>query len=53
MFHFQNALLEAEKLWVGQVLERIRNGAYGFAGEDPARMLPAQNPMLPGRPAFP
>ncbi len=53
MFHFQNALLGAEKLWVGQVLERIRNGAYGFAGEDPARMLPAQNPMLPGRPAFP
>jgi hypothetical protein len=49
MFHFQNALLTAEKLWVGQVLERVRGGAYGFAGEDPARVLPGQNPMRPPR----
>jgi len=47
MFHFQEALLRAEQQWVSEVLERIRAGTYGFAGEDPARVLPGQNPMRP------
>ncbi|GLY16221.1 PadR family transcriptional regulator [Kineosporia rhizophila] len=47
MFHFQVALLRAEQQWVGEVLERIRSGSYGFAGEPPERAFPGQNPMLP------
>ncbi len=39
--------LRAELTWVGEVSMRLRAGAYGFRGEDPARQHPAQNPMLP------
>ncbi len=45
MFYFQDALLRAEKQWVGQVLERIKAGTYGFAGEPPERIYPGQSPM--------
>ncbi|GAB3252888.1 hypothetical protein GCM10027456_27770 [Kineosporia babensis] len=45
MFHFQDALLRAEKQWVADVLERIKAGSYGFAGEAPAPVVPGHDPM--------
>lgn len=46
-FWAHEAQLRGELDWVRAVTERIRDGAYGFAGEDPDRTRPAQNPMLP------
>jgi len=34
-FRFQEALLGAERSWVAQTLERVRAGAYSFAGDEP------------------
>ena len=49
-FHIQIAQLEAEAGWIRAVTERITDGAYGFAGEDPHRLLPREHPLrAPGR----
>jgi DNA-binding PadR family transcriptional regulator len=46
-FHFHAGQLAAELAWAGEVSQRIRAGAYGFRGEDPARQQPARNPVRP------
>jgi DNA-binding PadR family transcriptional regulator len=46
-FRIHEAQLGAELDWVHAASERIRSGAYGFAGEDPARLMPKQNPLKP------
>ncbi|GAB6897476.1 hypothetical protein [Kineosporia succinea] len=47
MFPFQGAMLRAEVEGVRAVRSRVRDGEYGFAGEDPARIRPGRHPMRP------
>jgi DNA-binding PadR family transcriptional regulator len=47
MFRIQEAHLTGELAWVQAVSERVRGGAYGFSGEDPARKMPGQDPSKP------
>jgi DNA-binding PadR family transcriptional regulator len=49
MFRIHEAHLAAELEWVRAVSTRIRDGAYGFSGEDPARLRPQQDPGRPPR----
>jgi DNA-binding PadR family transcriptional regulator len=46
-FRFHEAHLDGELQWVQAVSERIRSGAYGFAGEDPSRLRPRSDPLRP------
>jgi DNA-binding PadR family transcriptional regulator len=46
-FRVHEAQLRGELEWVRAVTERIRSGAYGFNGEDPARSRPLQDPVRP------
>jgi hypothetical protein len=46
-FHLQNHHLHAELGWVSDVSAKIKDGAYGFAGEDPHRLIPREHPMRP------
>lgn len=39
-FAFHRLQLEGELAWADAFAERLRAGAHGFAGEDPARLLP-------------
>jgi DNA-binding PadR family transcriptional regulator len=48
-FRIIEAQLRGELEWVESVSKRIRSGAYGFRGEDPARLRPRQNPSKPPR----
>jgi DNA-binding PadR family transcriptional regulator len=53
-FRIAEAQLRGELEWVQAVSGRIQDGAYGFSGEDPRRMMPAANPMRPpGEPGWP
>jgi DNA-binding PadR family transcriptional regulator len=46
-FYLQEQQLQAELRWIGDVSEKIKGGAYGFAGEDPHRLMPRENPLRP------
>jgi DNA-binding PadR family transcriptional regulator len=46
-FHLHELQLRAEREWVAGASARIRDGEYGFTGEDPARNRPRGNPMGP------
>ena len=47
MFRIQESVLNGELAWVHAASDRIRGGAYGFSGENPARTWPAQHPGRP------
>ena len=49
-FHWHVLQLRAELEWTQQVVERIRGGAYGFAGEAPERANPQKDPFGPTTP---
>jgi DNA-binding PadR family transcriptional regulator len=46
-FHIGEGQLRGELEWTRAAAQRIRDGAYGFAGEDPARLQPREHPMKP------
>ncbi len=47
IFHIGVAQLQAEIDWTQDAIGRINGGAYGFAGEDPRRLLPREHPLRP------
>jgi hypothetical protein len=47
LFTLHELQLRAELEWVGQVSDRIGEGAYGFSGEDPSRSRPREHPFKP------
>jgi DNA-binding PadR family transcriptional regulator len=50
-FRFHESQLEAERSWIAAASLRIGAGDYGFQGEDPRRIWPAENPLKPPRAA--
>jgi DNA-binding PadR family transcriptional regulator len=47
LFHLSASHQQGELAWVEAARARIAAGEYGFQGEDPRRLRPAQNPQLP------
>lgn len=48
-FLIHEGQLRAELEWAQAAAARIRDGAYGFCGEDPERHRPRSDPMAPPR----